>query len=86
MCKCEIYLHKNLHGETCLEKIFIIPLLLTKKSEVLPCNHALCIYTVTTPYLRRISLTLSCPMDLKLYPLDRQQCELRIASCKFIYI
>ena len=30
----------------------------------------------------RISLTLSCPMDLKLYPLDRQQCELRIASCE----
>ena len=33
--------------------------------------------------LSRISLTLSCPMDLKLYPLDRQQCELRIASCEF---
>ena len=32
----------------------------------------------------RISLTLSCPMDLKLYPLDRQTCELRIASCKFM--
>ena len=30
----------------------------------------------------RISLTLACPMDLKLYPLDRQQCEMRIASCK----
>ena len=27
-------------------------------------------------------MTLSCPMDLKLYPLDRQQCELRIASCR----
>ena len=22
-------------------------------------------------------------MDLKLYPLDRQECEMRIASCKF---
>jgi len=31
-------------------------------------------------YSIRISLTLACPMDLKLYPLDRQACELRIAS------
>ena len=31
----------------------------------------------------RISLTLACPMDLKLYPLDRQECEMRIASCKY---
>jgi len=31
-------------------------------------------------YSIRISLTLACPMDLKLYPLDRQECEMRIAS------
>ncbi|XP_020710744.2 glutamate-gated chloride channel isoform X8 [Athalia rosae] len=31
-------------------------------------------------YSIRISLTLSCPMDLKLYPLDRQICSLRMAS------
>ncbi|KAK3864844.1 hypothetical protein Pcinc_029506 [Petrolisthes cinctipes] len=31
-------------------------------------------------YSIRISLTLSCPMDLKLYPLDTQICELRMAS------
>ena len=35
-----------------------------------------------TNHIFRISLTLSCPMDLKLYPLDRQTCELRIASCE----
>lgn len=33
-------------------------------------------------YSIRISLTLACPMNLKLYPLDRQTCSLRMASCK----
>jgi len=28
----------------------------------------------------RVSLTLSCPMNLKLYPLDRQTCPMQIAS------
>ncbi|GLV43075.1 GluClalpha [Carabus blaptoides fortunei] len=31
-------------------------------------------------YSIRISLTLSCPMNLKLYPLDQQICSLRMAS------
>lgn len=35
-------------------------------------------------YSIRISLTLACPMNLKLYPLDRQVCSLRMASCKLI--
>ena len=33
----------------------------------------------------RVSLTLACPMNLKLYPLDRQKCSLRVASCKYIF-
>lgn len=36
-------------------------------------------------YSIRISLTLACPMNLKLYPLDRQVCSLRMASCKYSY-
>ena len=31
----------------------------------------------------RVSLTLSCPMNLKLYPLDTQKCPMQIASCKY---
>ena len=37
------------------------------------------------PLKLRISLTLACPMNLKLYPMDRQTCSLRIASCKYIW-
>ncbi|KAF3425459.1 hypothetical protein E2986_06603, partial [Frieseomelitta varia] len=37
-------------------------------------------------YSIRISLTLSCPMNLKLYPLDRQVCSLRMASCEYTNI
>ena len=33
--------------------------------------------------LSRISLTLACPMNLKLYPMDRQTCSIRMASCKY---
>ena len=35
-------------------------------------------------FLYRISLTLSCPMNLKLYPLDKQLCSLYMVSCKYI--
>lgn len=34
-------------------------------------------------YSIRISLTLSCPMDFKLYPFDRQYCPLRMSSCTY---
>ena len=30
-----------------------------------------------------MSLTLACPMNLKLYPLDRQKCSLKVASCEY---
>jgi hypothetical protein len=29
-----------------------------------------------------VSLTISCPMNLKLYPLDRQTCPMQISSCE----
>ncbi|CAL4148031.1 unnamed protein product, partial [Meganyctiphanes norvegica] len=31
-------------------------------------------------YSTRVSLTLSCPMDLKLYPMDKQECKILVAS------
>ena len=36
-----------------------------------------------TIFLYSVSLTLACPMNLKLYPLDRQKCSLRVASCEY---
>lgn len=34
-------------------------------------------------YSIRLSLVLACPMDLKYYPLDKQTCSIRMASCEF---
>ena len=31
----------------------------------------------------RLSLTLSCPMNLKLFPLDKQTCSLSMVSCEY---
>ncbi len=36
-------------------------------------------------YSIRISLVLSCPMDLKYYPLDRQTCSIQMASCEYFF-
>lgn len=33
-------------------------------------------------YSIRLSLLLSCPMDLTFYPLDTQQCSIKVASCE----
>lgn len=34
-------------------------------------------------YSIRISLVLSCPMHLKFYPMDKQTCSIKMASCKY---
>lgn len=34
-------------------------------------------------YSIRLSLVLACPMDLKYYPLDKQTCMIRMASCEY---
>lgn len=33
-------------------------------------------------YSVRISLTMSCPMDLALFPFDEQVCSIEVTSCK----
>ena len=54
--------------------------------EYLILNHELCIcVSGTVLFSIRVSLTLSCPMNLKLYPLDTQTCPMQIASCKCCY-
>ena len=45
-------------------------------------NHLNLVFVLIWPVCYRISLTLSCPMHLKLYPMDRQTCALKIASCE----
>ena len=35
-------------------------------------------------YSIRISLVLSCTMDLKYYPLDSQECYIKMVSCKLM--
>ena len=52
-------------------------------SLTLPCPMFKISLTLSCPMFR-ISLTLSCPMNLKLYPMDRQTCALKIASCKYL--
>lgn len=36
-------------------------------------------------YSVRLSLTLSCPMSLREYPMDKQTCFIDLASCKCIF-
>merc|ERR1719411_937378 len=52
-----------------------------KKHEIIVPNVYVRIYpNGDILYSIRISLTLACPMDLRLYPLDKQVCVLQIAS------
>ena len=47
-------------------------------------NHLIRIYNSgQILFSTRISLTLTCPMDLKYFPFDTQICYLLFASCKF---
>ncbi|KAB0791568.1 hypothetical protein PPYR_03368 [Photinus pyralis] len=43
--------------------------------RIFPGGHVL--------YSRRLSLTLACPMNLKLYPFDHQVCSIRMASYSY---
>ena len=37
-------------------------------------------------YLTRVSLTVSCSMQLRLFPFDEQTCHLYVASCRIVVI
>ncbi|RWS21063.1 glutamate-gated chloride channel-like protein [Leptotrombidium deliense] len=55
--------------------------------DIIMPNVLLRIYpTGEVLYSIRISLVLACPMDLKYYPLDKQTCMMRMASCEYISI
>lgn len=33
----------------------------------------------------RLSVTLSCPLDLTLFPMDTQRCKMQLESCEFFF-
>lgn len=33
----------------------------------------------------RLSVTLSCPLDLQLFPMDTQRCKMQLESCEFAH-
>lgn len=38
---------------------------------------------IYTSFFSRISVVAHCDMDLHMYPMDTQTCELRIESCEY---
>lgn len=44
------------------------------------CQSSKLIYFFTVP--TRLTLILSCPMDLKNFPMDIQTCTMQLESCK----
>lgn len=41
--------------------------------------------TVLLFLFSRLTLVLSCPMDLKNFPMDSQTCTMQLESCEFIF-
>lgn len=55
------------------------------KHDILDQNELLRIYPDgRVLYSVRLSLVVSCIMNLEYFPFDKQACELRMASCKLI--
>lgn len=71
---------------------FLLKSLMIYRGHLSVDSFSLGFFYMVLPYIKvikpnvifkRISLTLSCPMDLRLYPLDRQTCHLNMISCKY---
>lgn len=37
---------------------------------------------IMTLFVSRLSVTLSCPLDLALFPMDTQRCKMQLESCE----
>lgn len=48
-------------------------------------THLSCTITVLLSLFSRLTLTLSCPMDLKNFPMDSQTCTMQLESCELVF-
>lgn len=49
-----------------------------------PFTHHFSTMTMSPSLFSRLTLTLSCPMDLKNFPMDSQTCTMQLESCELI--
>ena len=55
----------------------------TSPSKKIACNPGNAPGYIRTSFFSRISVVAHCDMDLHMYPMDTQTCELRIESCEY---
>jgi hypothetical protein len=82
-----IYVRMYIDSLSCIERSRVDPTALFVIGECFLFILQSPYYTSFTLFFffrSSISLTLSCPMNLKLYPLDRQTCTLSMISCEYI--
>lgn len=52
------------------------------QKHVAQCNNILVGFSMNTVSACRLSVTLSCPLDLTLFPMDTQRCKMQLESCE----